>query len=113
MTTSRPNLVDVLGARKRIDPYIARTPLHHYTRLDKILDAEVYIKHENHQSLGSFKIRGALNVVDQMSDEQRARGVVVASTGNFGQGIAYAAQVFGVQANVVVPTNANLTNANR
>jgi len=107
MTTSRPNLVDVLGARKRIDPYIARTPLHHYTRLDKILDAEVYIKHENHQSLGSFKIRGALNVVDQMSDEQRERGVVVASTGNFGQGIAYAAQVFDVQANVVVPTNAN------
>ncbi len=102
-----PTLLDVYEARRRIGAYITRTPLHHYPRLDRIIGGEVYVKHENHQSLGAFKIRGALNVVSQMTDEEKAHGVVCASTGNFGQGIAYAAGVFGVQATVVVPENAN------
>ena len=107
MLAAFPTLLDVYEARRRIGPYITRTPLHHYPRLDRLIGAEVYVKHENHQSLGAFKIRGALNVVSQLTDEEKSMGVVCASTGNFGQGIAYAAGVFGVQATVVVPEDAN------
>lgn len=102
-----PSLLDVYEARKRIGPYVTRTPLHHYPRLDRIIGAEVHVKHENHQPLGAFKIRGALNVVAQLTDEEKSCGVICASTGNFGQGVAYAAGVFGIQATVVVPVNAN------
>ena len=103
----RPTLLDVFEARKRIGAHITRTPLHHYPSLDGLIGAEVYVKHENHQLLGAFKMRGSLNVVSQLSEDERRRGVVVATTGNFGQGIAYAAGVFGVQANVVAPVDAN------
>lgn len=98
---------DVYEARKRIGPYITRTPLHHYAQLDQLIGAEVHVKHENHQAIGVFKIRGALNVIAQLTDEEKQRGVVCASTGNFGQGIAYAAAVFGVRSTVVVPEGAN------
>ena len=103
----RPTLEDIIEARRRIAPYILRTPLHHYRSLDKLLGAEVYVKHENHQLLGAFKMRGALNAISQLSEEERRKGVIAATTGNFGQGIAYAAKVFGVEANVVVPVDAN------
>ena len=103
----RPTLLDVLETRKRIAPYVVRTPLHHYRTLDSLLDAEVYVKHENHQVLGAFKVRGAVNVVSCMSDEDRSRGVISSSTGNFGQGVAYAAGIFGVDVHVVVPTDVN------
>ena len=101
------NIRDVYEARRRIAPYISRTPLHHYPRLDGLIGAEVYVKHENHQPIGVFKIRGALNVVAQLTEEEKRSGVVCASTGNFGQGIAYAAAVFEVKATVVVPEGAN------
>ena len=103
----RPTLLDVLETRKRIAPYVVRTPLHHYRTLDSMLGAEVYVKHENHQVLGAFKVRGAVNVVSRMSDEERSRGVISSSTGNFGQGVAYAAGIFGVDVHVVVPTDVN------
>jgi threonine dehydratase len=69
--------------------------------------AEVWVKHENHQPTGAFKVRGGVNLVSQLSDEERERGLVCASTGNHGQSIAYAAGLFGVLATVVVPENAN------
>ncbi len=99
--------MNVLEARQRISPHLSRTPLHRYRSLDELLGAEVHVKHENHQLLGSFKMRGALNVVSLLDDEQRARGVIAASSGNFGQGVAYAASVFGVQANIALPVDAN------
>ena len=102
-----PALLDVFRARRRIAPYVTRTPLHRYPQLDRLIGARVFVKHENHQSLGAFKIRGALNVISQLTDAEKARGVVCASTGNFGQGIAYAASVFGVRAEVFVPVGAN------
>ncbi|MBM3934325.1 MAG: threonine/serine dehydratase [SAR202 cluster bacterium] len=105
--SQRPTLQDVIEARRRISPYITRTPLHHYRGLDKLIGAEVWVKHENHQPLGAFKMRGALNTLSQLTPEQKKHGVVCASTGNFGQGIAYAASVFGMKANIVVPMNAN------
>ena len=103
----RPNILEVVEARRRIAPYVIRTPLHHYRSLDALIGAEVHVKHENHQHLGAFKVRGAMNVVAQLTEDEKRAGVVVASTGNFGQGIAYAAEVFGIQATVVVPVDAN------
>ena len=103
----RPTLLNVIEARARVAPYVVRTPLHHYPSLDAIVGAEVYVKHENHQALGAFKMRGALNMVSQLTEEEGRRGVIAASTGNFGQGIAYAARAFRIQANVVVPVEAN------
>ncbi len=102
-----PTLLDVIAAKERIAPYLHRTPLHHYRALDELIGAEVWVKHENHHVMGAFKIRGALNVIAQLSDEERSKGVVAASTGNFGQGLAYAAGIFGVDAVVVVPEEAN------
>ena len=103
----RPTLQDVIGASRRIAPYVTRTPLHRYLSLDRLLDAEVYVKHENHQRLGAFKMRGGVNLISQLSDDEKRRGVTAASTGNHGQSIAYAAGVFGVEAAIIVPEGAN------
>ena len=103
----RPTLLDVIEARGRIAPHIIRTPLHRYRTLDALVGAQVYVKHENHQLLGSFKMRGAVNLVSQLTDGEKASGIIVASSGNFGQGIAYAAGIFGVEAFVVLPSDAN------
>jgi threonine dehydratase len=68
---------------------------------------EVYIKHENYQPVGAFKVRGGLNLVSQLSPEERKWGVITASTGNHGQSVAFAARRFGVEARIVVPERAN------
>lgn len=103
----RPTLLDVIEARRRIAPYVSRTPLHHYLSLDKLLQADVYVKHENHQRLGAFKVRGGVNLVSQLAEDERRRGLTTASSGNHGQSIAYAAHVFGVKAIIAVPEEAN------
>ncbi|MEX0816628.1 MAG: threonine/serine dehydratase [Gaiellales bacterium] len=88
-------------------PYLPRTPVYRYAGLSELVGAEVWVKHENHQPTGAFKVRGGVNLVSQLSAEERERGLVCASTGNHGQSIAYAAGLFGVAATVVVPENAN------
>ncbi len=65
------------------------------------------IKHENCQPVGAFKVRGGVNLISQLSDEEKERGVIVASTGNHGQSIAYASRIFGVRATVVMPEKSN------
>jgi threonine dehydratase len=102
-----PQFQDVLLARRNIHPYLARTPLHNYPALDALLDTAVYVKHENYQPVGAFKVRGGVNLVSQMSEEERKRGVIAASTGNHGQSVAYAARLFHVEARIVVPEGAN------
>ena len=102
-----PTLLDVIAARERIKSHLNRTPLHHYRSLDELVGAEVWVKHENHHVMGAFKIRGALNVIAQLNEEEKSTGVVAASTGNFGQGLAYAAGIFGVESVVVVPEGSN------
>ena len=102
-----PTLADVLAAHKTIAPYLPPTPLHHYPMLDQLLDAEVYVKHENYQPIGAFKVRGGINFMAHLDPATAKRGVVTASTGNHGQSIAYAAQVFGIKAAIVVPEGAN------
>jgi threonine dehydratase len=85
-----PTLADVLEARRRILRHLRPTPLFGYAGLDELLGAEVLVKHENHQPVGAFKVRGGVNLVSQLSAEERERGVIAASTGNHGQSIAYA-----------------------
>lgn len=106
-TAAHPTFRDVLLAQNTIRPYLPPTPLHRYPSIDQLLDAEIYIKHENYQPIGAFKIRGGVNFMAHLSEEERARGVVTASTGNHGQSIAYAAQLFGARAAIVVPEGAN------
>ena len=102
-----PTLADVLEARRRISPYLPPTPLYAYAGLEELLGAQVFVKHENHQPIGAFKIRGGVNLVSQLTDDERERGVVTASTGNHGQSIAFAAQEFGVRAVICAPEQAN------
>jgi threonine dehydratase len=102
-----PTLDDVRAARERIAPYLRPTLLERYQPLDRLLGTEAWVKHENHQPTGAFKVRGGVNLVAQLSGEERERGLVTASTGNHGQSIAYAAQLFGVRAIICVPENAN------
>jgi threonine dehydratase len=102
-----PTLADVLEARRRIAPHLRPTPLYNYSALDELLGAEVFVKHENHQPVGAFKVRGGVNLVSQLTGEERERGVIAASTGNHGQSVAYAARLFGVEATICVPENAN------
>jgi threonine dehydratase len=102
-----PTFQDVLRARRIINQYLQPTPMHNYPALDQMLGATAYVKHENYQPIGAFKVRGGINLMSQLSEVERAAGVVTASTGNHGQSIAYAARLFGVQANIVVPEGAN------
>ncbi len=102
-----PTFSDVLEARRRIREYLPRTPVYRYAGLSELVGAEVWVKHENHQPTGAFKVRGGVNLVSQLSAAERERGLVCASTGNHGQSIAYAAGLFGVPATVVVPEDAN------
>jgi threonine dehydratase len=102
-----PTFQDVLLAKRQIQPYLQRTPMHSYPAINQLIGAEVFIKHENYQPIGAFKVRGGVNLVSQMSDAERRRGVIAASTGNHGQSVAYAARLFRVAARIVVPANAN------
>lgn len=102
-----PTLLDVVAARERIRPYLLKTPLTYYHGLSSLLGCEVWVKHENHQPIGSFKIRGGINLLSRMSEGERGMGVITASTGNHGQSIAYASRLFGAKATVCVQKGAN------
>ena len=91
------------AARERIRGAVLHTPL---VRLASITEVATYIKPESLQPIGSFKLRGAYNAVASLSDEQRRRGVITYSSGNHGQGVAYAARAFGIPAVIVMPANA-------
>jgi threonine dehydratase len=79
---------DVLAARDRIAAWLPPTPMWNYPALDAVAGATVFVKHENMQPVGAFKVRGGLNLVSSLSLEERARGLVTASTGNHAQSIA-------------------------
>jgi threonine dehydratase len=102
-----PTFQDVLAARKRIAPFLRPTPLYHYPLLDELIGAEVWVKHENHQPVGAFKVRGGVNLAAQLSPEEKQRGLITASTGNHGQSVAYGARLFGVRAIIGMPEGAN------
>lgn len=102
-----PTLDDVLRARTALAPHLSRTPMFSYPALDAWLGARVFVKHENVQPTGAFKVRGGINLLGQLSVQARSRGVVTSSTGNHGQSIAYAARMFGAKACIVVPERPN------
>lgn len=102
-----PTFDDVLAARERIAPHLRPTPLYRWPALGELVGAEVWVKHENHQPVGAFKVRGGVNLVAQLSADERRRGLIAASTGNHGQSVAFAAKLHGVPAIVCVPEGAN------
>src|SRR6201998_2337541 len=102
-----PDLADVLAARQRIAPYLGPTPLYRYPALDAMTGAPVGVKPEHHQAVGAFKVRGRVNLVSQLTADERRRGVIAASTGNHGQSVAYAADLFGVRAVICLAERAN------
>lgn len=100
-------LEDILAARKTIQGVAVRTPLVRYfpssTDGTRNSSGEIYLKAENFQPIGSFKLRGAYNKVASLTDEQRSRGVIGYSSGNHAQGVAYAARAMGCKAVIVMP----------
>jgi threonine dehydratase len=97
---------DVLAAADRIRALVQRTRLVRSDELSELAGGDVYLKLENEQTTGSFKLRGALNVLATLPPDARERGVVASSAGNHGLGVAYAAKQFGVQATIFVPSTA-------
>ena len=100
------SLTDIRAAAARIAPYIHRTPLLRNRSIDERAGMPVRLKCENLQRAGAFKIRGAMNALLRLSDEERARGVVAFSSGNHAQGVALAASLLGIRATIVMPENA-------
>ena len=100
---------DVRAAQKRIAQYLTPTPLREYSRLSELAGAGIrlFVKHENHQPTNSFKIRNGLSFMTSLTPEERARGVVAASTGNHGQGIAFGGKLLGVETTICVPAGNN------
>lgn len=98
---------DVERARDRLAPHLTPTPLRRYPLLDSATGLTLLVKHENHQPTGSFKVRNGVAFMTSLSAAERKRGVVAASTGNHGQGIAYGAQLVGTTATICVPRGNN------
>lgn len=96
-------LQDILLAKKRIQNFLIQTPLIHSNPLSQLTGAEVWLKMENCQKTGAFKLRGALNKVFSLSKTEKQKGVITASSGNHAQGVALAAQLVGTSAVIVVP----------
>jgi threonine dehydratase len=98
----------VLSARERQAPYVRRTPTEHSADLSELVGREVFLKLENVQRTGAFKIRGAISRLLMLQPSERQRGVLTASAGNHGQGVALAARLLGAPATVVLPVGAPL-----
>jgi threonine dehydratase len=103
VAVSRLDVAAVAEAAAAIAPHIRRTPTERSEALSTLSGREVFLKLENLQKTGAFKIRGALNALLRKDPRERSSGVVTASAGNHGQGVAYAAQLLGVPACVVLP----------
>ena len=101
-----PSFADVLAAAKRIAPYAVRTPLVEAPALNAMRGGRVFLKLENLQRTGSFKFRGACNRILMIPESERSNGVVAFSSGNHAQGVAAAAQQFGIPALIVMPADA-------
>lgn len=97
---------DLIDCHNRIEKYVHRTPVVCSRLINKMVGAEVIFKCENFQRMGAFKMRGAVNAILQLSDQERKRGVVTHSSGNFAQAVALAAQIFQTRAFIVMPSNA-------
>ena len=102
-----PTLNDIYIARTRLAPHMSRSPLRRHPLLDEATGLSIWVKHENHNPTCAFKVRGGLNLVGAMTPDERARGIVTASTGNHGQSIGLASRIHGVPCTVFVPEGNN------
>ena len=101
--TTEIHAADVQLAQARISATIAPTPLQYCPRLSHLTGAEIYLKREDLQDVRSYNIRGAVNAISQLSDAQRAAGIVAASAGNHAQGVAFACRSMGIPGRIYVP----------
>ncbi len=100
------NREQLLACQNRIKPYIHKTPVLTSRLINKMAEAEVYFKCENFQRMGAYKMRGATNAILQLSEKEKAKGVVTHSSGNFAQALSLAAQSLDVKAHIVMPSTA-------
>ena len=101
------SLKEIMKARTVIYRYLKPTPLIDYGPLSETTGFQTYIKHENHNPTGAFKVRGGLNLIASLSQEEKERGVITATRGNHGQSIAMASMIFGIPCTIVVPHGNN------
>ncbi len=98
---------DVVEALPRVRAELSPTALHEWPGLSELLGGRLFLKHENHQATGAFKVRGGINLVGSLSESERKAGILGCSTGNHGQSLAFAARRFGVRCTIVVPEGNN------
>ncbi len=96
----------VQAAKKRLKGYSNLTPIMSSRTLNRLIGAEVYFKCENFQRIGAFKFRGAFNSISQLTEAEKARGVITYSSGNHAQAVALVGQMLNIQTNIVMPNNA-------
>ena len=99
----------ILAAKKRLHGHANRTPVMSSRTLNKMLGAEIFFKCENFQRVGAFKFRGAFNSISQLSDAEKARGVLTHSSGNHAQAVALVGRLLDVRTTIVMPNNAPAT----
>jgi threonine dehydratase len=104
---SQVNMLEIFKARRIVEQVLKRTHLTYYKRLSDELKARIYVKHENHLPTNSFKVRGAVHFMAHVSPEVEKQGLIVATRGNHGLAVAWAAQERGIFCNTVVPENNN------
>src|SRR6516165_3789016 len=102
-----PTYADVFAAAPVVYRHMRPTPLYEWRALSDLLGCRFLLKHENHAPTTAFKVRGGINLVSRLPDEQKARGIIGCTTGNHGQSLAYACRLFGVRCVLVVPESAN------
>lgn len=107
MGQEKPTIKDIISAQKYVYRHLRPTPLYNYSTLSDLVGTGTWIKHENHQPVGAFKVRGGLNLAANLTREERNNGLFTASTGNHGQSIAYAARAYGIKSVIAVPEEAN------
>jgi len=96
-------LSEIVQAKRRISKVINKTPFVHAPILSDKVGANIYLKKENLQITGAYKIRGAFNKIASLNDKERAKGVIAASAGNHAQGVGYSAREFGIKATIIMP----------
>ena len=105
MPTYAADLASIQAALCRIQDGVHRTPVLRCKALDAMAEKALHFKCENFQKVGAFKMRGALNAIRSLPESARSRGVVTHSSGNFAQAVALSAQVCGIPAHIVMPSN--------
>ncbi len=104
---SEVSLEGVFRARKIVYHHLRSTPLQYYETLSEAVGCKMFVKHENHNPTGAFKVRGGINLISGLSAEEKSRGVITATRGNHGQSVAYASRIFNVPCTIVVPMGNN------